>query len=312
AYVLLTTFSPSPRDPFPSELTYITSTSSTAQPLPSLFDKPSIELSIIVPAYNEVSRLPHMLRDALSYLTSSSCPIKSYEFLLVDDGSSDGTAALALELATQLGIGERMRVVKLERNRGKGGAVRHGMMHARGEYALFVDADGATAFGDLQKLWEVMMEHQSSAKGGKGEQKPAVVIGSRAHLVNTEAVVKRSVLRNLLMRLFHLYLLLLGLSHIRDTQCGFKLFSRSSALLIFPYMHTERWIFDCEILILASLNRIPVSEVGVRWKEIAGSKVDVVWDSLVMARDLAVIRANYLLGRWGQKTWKVPTVPKKE
>lgn len=155
-----------------------------------------------------------------------------------------------------------------------------------------------------------------------------LVVGSRAHLVSTEAVVKvrgvpqiapthphisklvliyrsrdssdpqRSALRNLLMRGFHLYLSLLGLSSIRDTQCGFKLQTRATARLLYPSLHSPGWIFDCELLLLAQRCGVPLREVGVRWKEVPGSKLDVVKDSIRMARDLLVIRANYFVGRW--------------
>lgn len=109
---------------------------------------------------------------------------------------------------------------------------------------------------------------------------------------------QRSALRNLLMRGLHLYLSLLGLSSIRDTQCGFKLQTRATARLLYPSLHSPGWIFDCELLLLAQRCGLPLREVGVRWKEVPGSKLDVVTDSIRMARDLLVIRANYLVGRW--------------
>lgn len=109
---------------------------------------------------------------------------------------------------------------------------------------------------------------------------------------------QRSALRNLLMRSFHLYLSLLGLSTIRDTQCGFKLHARASAQLLYPALHSPGWIFDCELLLVAERCGVPLREVGVRWTEVPGSKLDVVRDSVRMARDLVVIRGNYLAGRW--------------
>ena len=100
------------------------------------------------------------------------------------------------------------------------------------------------------------------------------------------------------MRSFHLYLSLLGLRTIRDTQCGFKLHARASAAHLYPSLHSPGWIFDCELLLLAELTGVPLREVGVRWHEVGGSKLDVVWDSIRMARDLLVIRGNHLTGRW--------------
>lgn len=106
---------------------------------------------------------------------------------------------------------------------------------------------------------------------------------------------------------FHTILRLLGVGHIRDTQCGFKLFTRKAAQQIFPSQHLTTWIFDVEILLLAKMLSIPVEEVPIEWHEVAGSKLNVVTDSLQMLRDLLILRANHLLGRWkvGQNTVKV-------
>lgn len=99
---------------------------------------------------------------------------------------------------------------------------------------------------------------------------------------------------------FHLFLRTLGVSGIRDTQCGFKLFTRSSAQLLFPVLHLHRWSFDVELLLLSSLTQppIPVVEVPVAWHEVSGSKISLGWDSLGMARDLLVLRGNLLVRRW--------------
>ena len=96
----------------------------------------------------------------------------------------------------------------------------------------------------------------------------------------------------------HTILRVVGVGHIRDTQCGFKLFSRRAAQLIFPYQHLATWIFDVEVLLLAKQLRIPVAEVPIQWHEVSGSKLNVMVDSLQMLRDLLILRANVLLGRW--------------
>lgn len=106
------------------------------------------------------------------------------------------------------------------------------------------------------------------------------------------------------MRGFHATLLLLGISGIADTQCGFKLFTRSAARRIFPNMHVERWIFDVEVLLLAQMTHCPIAEVQVNWHEIDGSKVKLVQASIQMGMDLLVIRLNYLLGFWRVKEVK--------
>ena len=104
----------------------------------------------------------------------------------------------------------------------------------------------------------------------------------------------------------HTILRIVGVGHIRDTQCGFKLFSRRAAQHIFPYQHLPTWIFDVEILLLAKQLGVPVAEVPIEWHEVDGSKLHVVTDSLQMLRDLLVLRANVLVGRW-----KAPPMPRK-
>ncbi|GAA5897014.1 hypothetical protein JCM8208_006145 [Rhodotorula glutinis] len=317
AYLLLVLWSP--RDPTssPSESTFLTPSSpSTPQPLHRLDQPATVALTVVVPAYNERDRLRVMLRPAVEFLetrelpTSSSAPRLqdgvargSYEVLIVDDGSKDGTSDVALELAAEVEreFGAKrgtVKVCRLVRNRGKGGATKHGVLHASGHHILFVDADGATHFPDLALL-EDELDTLEAAQASTAKGAPhGLVVGSRAHLVDSEAVVKRSALRNLLMRSFHLYLSLLGLSTIRDTQCGFKLHARASAQLLYPSLHSPGWIFDCELLLVAERCGVPLREVGVKWTEVPGSKLDVVKDSVRMARDLLVIRGNYLAGRW--------------
>jgi len=215
---------------------------------------------------------------------------RTFEILVVDDGSSDGTSATALALAQKYKDCD-IKVVTLAKNIGKGGAVRHGMLFAGGRRLLMADADGASRIEDLEALW-------ASMNAIAPEDAPGVVVGSRAHLVKSDAVVKRSFLRNVLMYGLHTILRIVGVGHIRDTQCGFKLFSRAAARQIFPAQHLPTWIFDVELLLLAKQLRVPVAEVPIEWHEVAGSKLNVVTASLQMLRDLLIVRANHLLGRW--------------
>jgi dolichyl-phosphate beta-glucosyltransferase len=182
-----------------------------------------------------------------------------------------------------------IRVLKLVQNRGKGGAVRCGMMSARGKLLLMADADGATLFRDLERLMAALL----SPRG--------IAVGSRAHVVS-EAVARRSALRNLLMRGFHLIVRWVGIGGVRDTQCGFKLFSREAARVIFPCLHVERWAFDVEMLWIAQGHELPVAEVPVNWQEIDGSKLDPLSASIEMFKDMIRIKLAYMLGVW--KLWK--------
>lgn len=291
-YLALILLSPPPIVTRASEKTYRSRASSRKSlPLPSLADRGSVDLSVVIPAYNETSRLPSMLEATLAHLNSPTIKSsRTYEILIVDDGSKDDTSALALKLASQYPRSD-IRVITLEKNLGKGGAVRHGMLHSRGHRLLMVDADGASRFEDLEHLWKSM-----DKVAPKNE--PAVAVGSRAHLVKTDAVVKRSMLRNILMYGLHTILRIVGVGDIRDTQCGFKLFTRRAAQKIFPAQHLATWIFDVELLLLAKQLSIPVVEVPVEWHEVAGSKLNIVKDSLQMLRDLLVLRGNQLVGRW--------------
>ncbi|KAJ8058622.1 hypothetical protein OCU04_012799 [Sclerotinia nivalis] len=343
-YVFLLLVAPVPRSPYPSEKSYTTTTPSgttenkpltcwsdswvahreasvsktspsTENDISTGFIEPaSIEMSLVVPAYNEEERLTGMLEEAVSVLDNTYGRIPKgkgtgtgYEILLVNDGSKDKTVQVALDFSRKNNLHDVLRIVTLEENRGKGGAVTHGMRHVRGEYAVFADADGASRFTDLGKLVE-------GAKKVMDSEGRAVAVGSRAWLVGSEAVVKRSALRNALMHSFHLLLRLLtppATSRIRDTQCGFKLFTRAALPHIIPYMHAEGWIFDVEMLMLAESapgvgggdgngkGGINVSEQAIGWQEVGGSKLNVMWDSLGMAWGLAVLR-----GAWGMGVWR--------
>lgn len=183
-YAALVLLSPPAMKIRPSEQRYrCASSPSEPKDLPRLEEtEAEVDLSIVIPAYNEVPRLPSMLKQAVEHLSSHYSRGRTVEIIVVDDGSSDGTPETTLKLAKEYNEFD-IRVVSLERNLGKGGAVRHGMLHARGARLLMVDADGASQFEDVDKLWVEMdrLTERSEA---------AVVIGSRAHLVKTDAVVK--------------------------------------------------------------------------------------------------------------------------
>ncbi|KAJ3098856.1 dolichyl-phosphate beta-glucosyltransferase [Phlyctochytrium bullatum] len=226
----------------------------------------SVSLTVVVPAYNEAKRLPAMMTEALDFLTErrKKDPSKTFEIIVVDDGSKDETSEVARKLAKERKCGD-VRVLTLEKNRGKGGAVTQGVLASRGEVILFADADGSTKFSDIERLETALKDVSKSGE--------AVAVGSRAHMVKSDAVVKRSAIRNFLMYSFHTVLLILGIASIKDTQCGFKLFSRQAAKRIFANVHVEGWIFDIELLLLASWQNIPMVEVPVNWHEIEGSKI---------------------------------------
>ncbi|XP_061557973.1 dolichyl-phosphate beta-glucosyltransferase [Phycodurus eques] len=267
-------------------------TTGTTELFPSLHDPPSVELSVVVPAYNEELRLPVMLDEAMEYLQNRQKRHASftYEVIVVDDGSKDKTTEVVLRYTKKYGA-EKVRVLTLVKNRGKGGAVRMGTLSSRGRLILMADADGATKFGDVEKV-----------EGGLKDLNPkpgnmAISCGSRAHL-EQEALAQRSLFRNVLMRGFHFLVWFLCVRGVRDTQCGFKVFTREAALRTFSSLHVERWAFDVELLYIAQRLKIPIAEVAVNWTEIEGSKLVPFWSWLQMGRDLLFIRLRYLMGAW--------------
>lgn len=249
----------------------------------------TVSLSVVVPAYNEEERLPVMLDETLEYLEERQREDKTfhYEIIIVDDGSKDKTTQVGLEYGKKFGV-DKVKVLTFEKNRGKGGAVRMGVFHSCGKKILFADADGATKFADLNHVEEGLDSFHSGM---------AVSVGSRAHLQD-DAVATRSFLRNILMYAFHFLVYILAVKGIKDTQCGFKLFTRKAALTLFSSVHVERWAFDVELLYVAQYLGIPIAEKAVNWQEIEGSKMVPVFSWIQMGRDILLIRCRYLIGAW--------------
>jgi glycosyltransferase involved in cell wall biosynthesis len=234
-------------------------------------------LSIIIPAYNEESRLPSTLKTVTSYLARRDWSF--YEIIVVDDGSKDGTVA-AVE-AFQ-GQGHPIRILKNPGNRGKGYAVRHGMLEAGAEWLLFSDADLSTPIEEFEKLYAAV----------SGEV--PIAVGSRA-LDRSLIGVHQSPFRERAGQLFNFAMrLALGLE-LHDTQCGFKLFHRDAAREIFSRQRLERFSFDAEILFIARKLGYRAAEVPVRWNNVEGTKVGM-WSGARSFLDLVTIRWNAARG----------------
>lgn len=235
------------------------------------------QLSVVVPAYNERERLPKTMASLLSYLNSRG---SDFEIIVVDDGSSDDTSGLIDSLKTSW---PNVRLIALPENRGKGYAVRQGIMAAAGKWILYCDADGAAPIEEIQRL-------EAGFRNGI-----SVVIGSRA-LASKETLVKTLWYRKALGRVFNKIANWLVVPGIEDTQCGFKMFEREAARDIFSRAKADRFSFDVEVLFLAKKLGYGIDEVAINWTNVPGSKVDVVWDSLAMARDLVWFRLLDLRG----------------
>lgn len=173
----------------------------------------------------------------------STKPIRC-EFVIVNDGSTDNTEDVAKKYAINVKDNDTMKLVSMHKNCGKGGAVKMGMLHSSGKLCLMVDADGATDITDgLPKVLNEMNNLLSQSQGNNKPSyilPPAAVFGSRAHLED-ESCANRSKVRTFLMHAFHFFVKTLCSSRIEDTQCGFKLFTRSAVALLFTNLHLRRW-----------------------------------------------------------------------
>ena len=225
-------------------------------------------LSLVIPAYNEQARLPATLDLIGKWLERSRIP---GEILVVDDGSADGTAQLAAEALA----GGRGRVLGDEPNRGKGYAVRRGVLAARGRQVLITDADLSTPIEEYAKLDAAMREHRLH-----------VAIGSRA-LHGSQG---QNPLRQMMGKTFNR--LMRGMTGLpfQDTQCGFKLLDRAATRPIVERMVVDRFAFDVELLFLCLRSGLAVEEIPVVWRNAAGSKVGLLGDPVNMLWDVARLR----------------------
>jgi dolichyl-phosphate beta-glucosyltransferase len=238
-------------------------------------------LSLVIPAYNEAQRLPIMLNVTLDYLythrkdltkmfhdavgrhepsslSSDNSVLLHYEFIIVNDGSTDDTEGIikqyVIEKMTNNNAnnnnnhGDTVKIVSMHTNCGKGGAVKVGTLQSIGQLCLMVDADGATDIADglprvLNSMKELVAMENSTTPPRRTTTTilpPAAVFGSRAHL-EEESSAKRSKIRTILMYSFHFFVKILCSSRIKDTQCGFKLFTHSAVVVLFTNLHLRRW-----------------------------------------------------------------------
>lgn len=238
--------------------------------------------SIIIPAYNESLRLGATLEEILAYAEQKRW---EWELIVVDDGSRDNTKEIVQAFIQK---NPRVRLLENPGNHGKGYSVRNGMLQGHGEILLFSDADLSSPIEEAEKLFAAI--HNGAD----------IAIGSR-WLDPTLLTRKQPIYRRILSRIFNLSLrLVLGLK-FKDTQCGFKAFSRNSARAIFPPQKVERWGFDPEIIYVAQRLGFKIAEVPVRWAHSAGTRLHPIRDGIHAFWDVLLIRSNALSGVYGQK-----------
>jgi dolichyl-phosphate beta-glucosyltransferase len=252
----------------------------------------ALELSIIIPAYNEEKRLARTLAHIRDYFARYQIEPSQAEVIVVDDGSIDGTVRIVQEWAHEIAS---LRLLSNGPNRGKGYSVRHGMMEARGRIALFTDADLSSPIEESQKLLAAI------------EAGNEVAIGSRA-VDRSLILVPQSSFRKVAGFIFNGFVrLLMGLP-FHDTQCGFKAFLRHPSRIVFEQQRVEGFGFDPEILFLAKHHGLRVVEVPVRCAHDPASKVHIFRDGILMFADLFLTRWNWLLGRYPKRAFLRPFV----
>lgn len=233
-------------------------------------------LSLIIPAYNEVQRLPRYLGAIRAYLPEPFAD--GYEVIVVDDGSADGLREALRDVERDW---PQLRMIEHEQNRGKGAAVRTGMLAAQHALCLFADADGATPIEEEARL------------RGAVERGADVAVGSRL-MRSSEVVCRRSRSRALLGRFFAQTTRWLIRLPVRDTQCGFKMFRREVAQRLFASTNECGYLFDIELLMLAQRLGYRIAEVPIHWSDQPGSQLDMTRESWRIARGLWRLRRRQI------------------
>jgi len=228
-------------------------------------------LSVIVPAYNEERRLLHSLRRIVGYLGKQEY---TSEVIVVDDGSEDGTARVVEEMMAELPI---LSLIRTE-HRGKGHAVKRGMLAGRGEYLFICDADLSMPIEELYKFLPPVLEGYDVAIGSRE------IPGARRY--------DEPSYRHFMGRVFNWMVRLFAVPGFEDTQCGFKCFKREAARDVFSYQTMDGWGFDVEVLFIAQKRGYKIVEVPIDWYYSANSRVHPIRDSIGMFSEVLKIRLN--------------------
>lgn len=231
-------------------------------------------ISIVIAAYNEETRIGDTLRRIHQYVSERQL---NHEIIVVDDGSVDGTTSLVKGLAEEI---PALRVISYGTNRGKGYALRTGVLASQGEMVLVSDADLSTPIEELEVLLPNLSDNAYQ-----------VAIGSRA-LALSQILEKQPWWRRGMGKTFNKIVKLMIMEDFDDTQCGFKLFRGGVARALFAEARIDRFAYDVEVLALAKKHGYRVAEVPIRWINSPGSKVHPVFDSMQMLKDICIIRMS--------------------
>ena len=238
--------------------------------------------SIVIPAYNEAGRIPATLRSVVDCVRQQGW---SAEVIVVDDGSTDATAQVVRAFAA--GAPE-VRLLQNSGNRGKGYSVRAGMLQALGEVVMFTDADLSAPMVEAERLF-------AAIAGGAD-----IAIGSR-WLETSRQTHRQPFYRQFFGRCFNAVTRLVMGLRFADTQCGFKAFTRAAAQTVFQLQTIERWGFDPEILFIALKRGYRIQEVPVSWAHDERTRMSYLKDGIKMLEEIAIVRWNALLGRYGKQ-----------
>ena len=251
----------------------------------------NIFVSLIFPAYNEEERLGPTLDNTIQYF---SCLKINYEIIIVNGGSTDNTFELIQKKISQYSNKDNLKDIicaSYTGNGGKGWAVKTGINISRGKYILMLDSDGSTEIEEYESLYNSIKDEEY-----------AIAIGSRNNNNLNEIErenVERVWYRNLLSKINNFIVKkCIGISDIEDTQCGFKLFTRKAAIDIFNNLHIVKWAFDVDILYISSKFGIRIKEIPIRWKEMPGSKLNIISASILFIRDYLAMILFYKTGFW--------------
>lgn len=233
-------------------------------------------LSVVIPAFNERQRLPPVLETLRTYLDGKA---GRYEVIVVDDGSTDGTANFVQRAVASW---PELRLLRHAKNQGKGAAVRTGVLAANGAMVLFIDADGATPIREVENLTQRIVEGADVAIGSRRSKSPC-------------SVRTRSFVRAAIGGLFSRVAAFATGVSVRDTQCGFKLFRQEPARVLFSATRETGYLFDVELLALAARTGYTVVEQPVTWCEMPGSKIRLIRDGLAMTVGLVRVSVSVRL-----------------